>query len=53
MSDSKPPQPGSRRMPKDSLLYEKIVPLVLIVLGLLLVLVMVAALAAVAGLIRL
>lgn len=53
MSETRTPQPGSRRMPKDSLLYEKIVPLILIVLGLVLVFVLAAALAAVLGLIQL
>ena len=53
MSDLKTPPPGSRRMPKDSVLYEKLVPLMLVVLSLCMVFVLVAALAAVFGWIRL
>ena len=34
MSDSKPPPSHSRRMPKNSMLYDKLVPIMLVVLGL-------------------
>ncbi|MBI1801840.1 MAG: hypothetical protein HY259_08360 [Chloroflexi bacterium] len=53
MSEDKAPQPGSRRMPKDSIVYEKIVPIAMVVLGLGLVAVVVVALAAVLGWIHL
>ena len=48
MSDVKSPR-GSRRMPQGDLFYEKVVPLLLLGLGLLLLVTLLAALAILLG----
>jgi hypothetical protein len=53
VSRSKVPQPGSRRMPSDSTFYDRIVPIILLLLSALFVLMLLAAVAAVMGWVRL
>lgn len=51
MGESKPP--GSRRMPEGSTFYDRVVPLLLVLMSVLLVVVVLAALAGVMGWIHL
>ncbi len=51
MRESKPP--GSRRMPEGSTFYDRVVPLLLVLMSVLLVVVVLAALAGVMGWIHL
>ena len=53
MPKPKPPQPGSQRMPDGSPFFERVVPLLLVVLALLFVIMLLAAIAAFMGWVRL
>ena len=53
MPNSKLPQPGSRRMANGSIFYNRIVPIILLLLAALFVLMLLAAVAAVMGWMRL
>lgn len=53
MHPSRTPRPGSKRMPNDSAFFERIVPILLVVLALLFILMLLAAVAAFMGWVRL
>ena len=52
MSKRRTPPRGSRRLPRGSLFYERIVPAILLMLAVALALILIAAIAGIAGWIR-